>query len=224
MSRKTERVLPSLRRYTTLPVLLDLLKEKQLTLISPTSWADRNDSFYLELYMNGRKAKSVLALCLSEAGETFHHWKVFTKGSDGVCIQFHRDVLLDSVNSIENLLHGPVEYVEINKAKPPRLDRLPFLKRFPYRDEKEYRLVYIDPEHEIDFKCVPIPIDSIEKITLSPWLPENLRRVVSETICSVAGCAVQVSNTALLDNERWKNLGRRCCVALEGEVGPCVRS
>ena len=46
MSRKSERVLPPLRRYTTLPALLDLLKEKQLTLVSPTAWADRNDSFY----------------------------------------------------------------------------------------------------------------------------------------------------------------------------------
>lgn len=223
MSRKPVRVLPSLRRYTTLPILLNLVKEKQLTLVSPTSWADRNDSFYLELYMKARKAKSVLALCLSEAGETFHHWKVFTQGSDGVCIQFHREVLLDSLSSIENLLYGPVDYVEINKAKPPTLERLPFLKRFPYRDEKEYRLVYIDREHEIDFKRFPIPLTAIEKITLSPWLPENLRRVVSETICSVAGCAVQVSNTTLLDNERWKNLGRRCSAASEGEVGPCVR-
>src|SRR5258708_39734668 len=108
MRRKSERVLPPLRRYTTLPALLDLVKEKQLTLVSPTAWADRNDSFYLEQYKNGRKAKSVLALCLSEAGETFHHWKVFTQGSDGVCIQFHRDVLLGAVNSVEYLLHGPV--------------------------------------------------------------------------------------------------------------------
>jgi hypothetical protein len=56
MSRKTERVLPSLRRYTTLPVLLDLLREKRLTLVSPTSWPDRNDSFYLEQHKNGLNA------------------------------------------------------------------------------------------------------------------------------------------------------------------------
>jgi hypothetical protein len=86
MRRKTDRVLPALRRYTTLPVLLDLLKEKRLTLVSPTSWADRNDSFYLEQYKNGRRAESVLALCLSEAGETFHHWRVFTQGSENTTL------------------------------------------------------------------------------------------------------------------------------------------
>jgi hypothetical protein len=149
---------------------------------------------------------------------------VFTQGSEGVCIQFNRDALLKAVSSIENLRHGSVKYVEINKAKLPTLESLPFLKRFPYRDEKEFRLVYIDLEHDVDSKCVPIPIESIERITLSPWLPENLRKVVSETICSVAGYAVQVSNTTLLENERWKNLGRRCVASSDGEVASCVRS
>ena len=127
-SRKTGGVLPPLRRYTTLPALLDLVKERRLTLVSPTTWVDRNDSFYLEQYKLGRKAKSVLALCLSESGETFHHWRVFTQASDGVCVQFHREVLLGAVNGFENLLHGPVQYVEINKARTPTLERLPFLE------------------------------------------------------------------------------------------------
>ena len=115
MTRKINRVLPPLRRYTTLPALLDLLKQRRLTLVSPNAWVDRNDSFYLEQYKLGRKAKSVLALCLSEAGETFHHWRVFTQASDGVCVQFQREVLLGAVSGVENLLHGPVQYVEINK-------------------------------------------------------------------------------------------------------------
>ncbi|HEY3443618.1 MAG TPA: hypothetical protein VGK29_22865 [Paludibaculum sp.] len=209
MGAKTYDVLLPLRRYTTLPAVLDLLKEKRLTLVSPASWPDRNDSFYLELYKKGREAKSVLAVCLSEASETYHHWRIFAQSSDGVCIQFRRDLLLETLGSVRNLLHGPVEYIELNRAKPPALERLPFLKRYPYRDEKEYRIVSVDLKREVETKSFSIPLESVEKITLSPWLPKNLRNVVGETLCSAAGCEIRVSHTTLLDNKRWKNLGSR---------------
>jgi len=173
------------------------------------SWPDRNDSFYLEQYRYGRQAKAVLAVCLSEAGETYHHWRVFTHGADGVCIQFRREMLLTAFKLGKNLLHGPVEYVELNKATAPSLERLPFLKRYPYRDEKEYRFVYVDLKRKAETKCFAIPLDCIEKIILSPWLPKNLTEAVSAAICSIDGCAgMKVSRTTLLENTRWKNLGK----------------
>lgn len=207
MKSKHKQLQPPLRRYTNLPVLLDLLKEKRLTLVNPSGWVDKNDSFYLEQYKIGCKAKSVLALCFSEAGETYHHWRVFTQGSDGICIHFRRDSLIEAIDTAKTILHGRVRYIQMSKAKAPKLDRLPFLKRFPYRDELEYRLVHVDMEHESPVKFVPIPLDSIEKITLSPWLPINLVDAVAETIRLVANCSIRISTTTLLENRRWKNLG-----------------
>ena len=38
----------SIRRYTTLPVLLDMIERQCLTLLPPDSWADRNDREVME--------------------------------------------------------------------------------------------------------------------------------------------------------------------------------
>ncbi len=211
MDEKSNGSLNSLRRYTRLPALLHLLRKREITLLSPTSWADRNDSYYLEQFKARQKAKTVLAICLSEASETYHHWKIFTEGSDsGVCIQFDRDRLLEAFPAKTNVRHGAVEYVELNKATVPALDRLPFLKRFPYRDEREYRFVYADANREVETKSFKIPLGCIEKITLSPWLHKDLAEIVRETVQSVDGCnEITITRTTLLENKRWQNLARQ---------------
>ena len=58
-------MIPFLNRYTSLPVLLDALVHKRLTLLSPTSWEDRNDAYYIERYKETKKLKTVLALCFT---------------------------------------------------------------------------------------------------------------------------------------------------------------
>lgn len=40
----------SLRRYTELPCLIDYLQTKELALLNPALWDDRNDSYYIEMY------------------------------------------------------------------------------------------------------------------------------------------------------------------------------
>lgn len=74
-----------LRRYTDLPFLFDYLRTRELALLSPKSWVDKNDSYFVEQYAKAKGFQSTYALCLAEAPETYHHWKVFTTGSSGVC-------------------------------------------------------------------------------------------------------------------------------------------
>jgi hypothetical protein len=135
-----------LRRYTSLPALLHLLHTRKITLLSPESWDDRNDAFFMSQYKKRRGAKSILALCFAEANETYHHWRVFTHGSDGVCIVFRRDQLVAAFDTVPNIYKQAVEYKLITELQKFRLSvaQLPFLKRQPYRDEKEFRLVYVD--------------------------------------------------------------------------------
>ena len=59
-----------LRRYTNLPALLYLLRERKITLLDPASWDDKNDSYFLSLYHQKKQLKSVLALCFTPAFET----------------------------------------------------------------------------------------------------------------------------------------------------------
>ena len=60
-----------LRRYTSLASALHVLQTRSLTLLSPEKWDDRNDRNFMAAYGRTQKASSILALCFSEAGETY---------------------------------------------------------------------------------------------------------------------------------------------------------
>jgi hypothetical protein len=70
------------------------LLNKKIVLLNPSSWEDRNDSHYLERYKADKKLKTLVALCFSKKRETFHHWKIFSGGPAGVCVEFDKDMLL----------------------------------------------------------------------------------------------------------------------------------
>lgn len=77
-----------MRRYTELPSLIYMLAYRKITLLDPSSWDDKNDSYFFSLYRDKVKLKSVLALCFTQARDTYHHWRVFAPGSadvPGIC-------------------------------------------------------------------------------------------------------------------------------------------
>ena len=165
-----------LLRYTNLPVLIDILSKQELTLLNPISWDDRNDSYYLEVYKKKKDLKTLAALCFTTKSETYHHWSVFSGGSAGICIQFNKEKLLMSLESDNDIKSDYVSYkmIENLKSNPPSLEELPFLKRYAYKDEKEYRIIYTNKNNEMETKSIGIDISCIEKIILSPWIPDPL--------------------------------------------------
>jgi hypothetical protein len=221
VKKTSNKKISVLRRYTSLPALLHLLHNKQITLLSPASWDDKNDAFFMSEYKRCQEVKSVLALCFSEANETYHHWRVFTDGSDGVCVEFKRDELLAAFDTVANIRKRAVQYKLMTKLKNfhPSVGQLPFLKRQPYKDEKEFRLVYVDGSEEIAAKGFYIDLTCIQRITLNPWMPKPLADAVKLTIHSIDGCkSVEVYQTTLLENERWKAVARRCG-HVDGSIG-----
>ena len=132
----------TLRRYTELPYLIDYLQSGELALLNPKAWDDRNDSFYIEEYARARELEGIYALCLAEAFETYHHWRVFSNGSGGVCIEFDKDKLIAEVADVPGLRAETVQYRTIKalREQPVAESDLPFLKRHAFRDEKEFRL------------------------------------------------------------------------------------
>lgn len=200
----------SLRRYTDLPALLYLLREQKITLLDPQSWDDSNDSHYLALYREKKKLKSVLAVCFTQAGETYQHWRVFAGGSDGVCIRFRRSALLKAVKKHAGVRAGSVTYLTLTKARKetPAVEDLPFLKRYAFQHENEFRMIYESKREHVTNLDIAIPLNCIERITLSPWMHSDLSAGVKERLHSIAGCSsIEIVRSTLISNEEWKALG-----------------
>ena len=200
-----------LRRYTSLPSLLDLLVTKELTLLTPDSWDDKNDAFYLQQYKEKKKLKAVYAMCFTEANETYHHWRVFSGNNVGVCITFIFNTFMGYLERTPRLVHRYMTYSRMAdlESNPPKVAELPFVKRSAYADEREYRVVCPDKADALLAKRIPVGLDSIYKITLSPWLPESLHDSTKTAIRSIPGCnKLKIYRTRILDNERWKRIAQ----------------
>ena len=161
----TSRKIQILRRYTDLPALIHLLRSKQVTLLSPTTWDDRNDRHYMEVFKQRKKLKALLALCFSEAGETYHHWKVFAPGSSGVCIEFNKAALIAALPKAD-FTHSKMDYRTIADLSASNLlvKDLPFTKRHAFGDEREYRIVYASKITDVATQTFPISISTIPVI------------------------------------------------------------
>lgn len=199
----------SLRRYTNLAAAIHILQTRAITLLDPSSWDDGNDRHFMAHYKQQRRLKTLLALCFAEDNETYHHWKVFASGCEGVCIEFDKEGLIATAKHFPGVIVGNVDYVQIKDARkaPPRLDQLPFTKRYPYHPENEFRIIYEHQSQLIPTRDISISLDLINRITLSPWMPKPLRASVVETLRSIAGCSkLKIYRTTLLENEQWKQL------------------
>ena len=202
----------SLRRYTSLPILFDMLANKKITLLDPTSWEDRNDSFYVERYREKKQFKTVLALCFTTKRETFHQWKVFAGNSSGVCIRFSDDKLMACFDHNHKIRTGYVAYRLMRDLEhnPPTVDELPFIKRRQYEDEAEFRILYEDRKKELQTKAFVIDLKCIDRITLSPWLPPNVAKTVKNVIWQMPGCStMNIIRTGVIENRMWKKVANR---------------
>jgi len=199
-----------LRRYTNIPALIHLLTAKKITLLDPASWDDKNDSHFLSLYREKKSLQTVLALCFTQTSETYHHWRVFADGSSGICITFDREELVAAMKKQRGVSAKAVRYLKLPEIRRKRLkvDDLPFLKRFPYGDEREFRIVYESKRVKTTFLDIKIPLGCIKRITLSPWIPVALTADVRNIIRGIGGCGdLQVARSTLIGNDEWKDLG-----------------
>jgi hypothetical protein len=196
-----------LRRYTELPQAIELLKSRSLTLLDPQHWDDKNDAVLIEKYRKMRGLEKILALCFTEASETYHHWKIYARGVAGVCIEFHKERLLDSIPRGRGFRHGPVKYIRVDElaSYQKSASKWPFLKRLPFSGEKEYRLIYEDKEEGENTAChVNFELKAINHIYLSPWVHKQTAAAVANMIRYLPQCGdLNVTKTTLVSNRKW---------------------
>jgi hypothetical protein len=195
------------RRYTNLAAAIHLFTSKSITLLNPATWDDTNDAYYMAEYKRLTKAQSVLALCFAECDERYHHWKVFSHGSDGVSILFDKDALLGPLLGDPSIHAEHIRYRMVDAMRHDilEIDSLPFLKRHPYQDENEFRIIFTGMHDAEETKSYPIKLSSIKRVTLSPWLSTKLSDSVKRTLKSIDGCKnIRISRSTLVGNEAWK--------------------
>ena len=171
----------------------------------PISWDDRNDRHMMEAYKRSAKLETVLALCFAECAETYHHWKVFTSGTSGVCIEFHRDKLIKALP--QEVAYSSMDYKTIKELNPDeiKVKDLPFVKRVGFIDEQEFRLVFTSQTTAISTKKIPVPLSAIKRVVLNPWLHEELAESVTEMFSKLAEKEnLGVTKSALIDSPSWR--------------------
>jgi hypothetical protein len=199
-----------LRRYTTLPFVLDALYHKRLPLLDPTKWDDKNDSYFIERYKQKKDVQTVLVTCFAYSVEKYHHWKIYAGDSSGICIEFDRFRFLERLNKENKFRVKKVGYYFIDslEREVPTIDDLPFIKRKPYEDECEYRVIYENKDKKIPIEYIQITPKDIQRIIINPWVNKSVSNSVKSVIKSIEGFQrTTVFQSTVLENEKWKKIG-----------------
>ena len=102
-----------------------------------------------------------------------------------------------------------MEYLKLKDAKKrkPTIDELPFIKRYAFEDEDEFRIIFESTDLILPIKNISIPLSSIEKVTLSPWAPPILAKHIKEILKSIPGCEnLDIVRSTLIGNNEWKSI------------------
>jgi hypothetical protein len=199
--------LSQLKRYTELPYVIQILETRRLTLVNPSSWDDKNDSHYVQTYRDRKGHGSVLALCLTSALQTYHHWRVFTHGASGACIYFNDKKFLSWIKADAFITGREVRYKTLSQVQemPPALEDLPFVKRKAYEHEAEFRLLHTTRGKSVAVKSFELPLEVIDKVILNPWLPPATAKAVERLIHRIEGCKkIDVLRATIVKNDAWQ--------------------
>ena len=190
-----------LRRYVSSEDGLAYLRAGSIALGEYAHWKDISERASLEAYedLKSLTRNSLRLACFTQAPETYHHWNLYAR--KGLCFILRREQVEEQASQV-GIRCQSVEYTKVASLKDTNLESWPFLKRLPYQDEQEYRLISDAGDNSIQ-----LTPDSVERIYLSPWLSakqENeVRDMVRGRYSDANGCAIKVSKTTILENEQW---------------------
>ena len=98
-----------------------------------------------------------------------------------------------------------VKYRRIKSIEenPIKIDQMPFRKRYPYRIEKEFRVIW---EGTTNKKYIEIDIDlnSIIKITISQNMPNDIYHTIVDLLRSeINDPERKINRSTVFESKRW---------------------
>jgi len=201
-------------RYSSIAYVIDALTRREIRLLDPSSWIDKNDSLYMNFYKQFRGVANVFASCCTLSKETFQHWYIFGGSSAGAFIEYDRAKLEACFEALKTkghkLRYESVSYLTLERVEKPQatLERFPFLKRWGFEAEKEYRIIAETNDETLISYPIPIPLSAINRIVINPWLPRSVVDSLREVIHSIEGCEnLKVDHSRLIESDRWMAAG-----------------
>jgi hypothetical protein len=194
-----------LNRYTTLPVLLDMLNRKRLVLLDPTTWEEKNDSEVLLEYKRRNKLCALFALCCSQGDETILHWKTFADGISGCCVEFDLATLIALLKTLDGVRFGPVDYRKSKDVSGGAIDvaKMPFTKRWPYRCEEEFRIIWESRTTATGFE-IDFDLRMINRITISQRMPDQTYATIREYLrAAFKNPDQRINRSTIYQNRVW---------------------
>lgn len=196
----------TLNRFISIDRMFDIISKKKIKMSDHKYWEDKNDKCVLDKYKTELRYKSLFALCFLCEPETIYHWKCFAKKMDTCCIEFDGKKLINSIRDKKCFKYGKVKYIPIKKMKEKltKVECLPFSKRHPYRNEAEYRIIFVSKSQKNE-KIIPINNSSmVNKITINPYLPERCFKIIKKELSEVYTIK-EVNRSTVIENPDWKN-------------------
>jgi len=202
-----------LHRYTSIKNLMELIKLNKLTLVNPEkwlslSWSDKNDALNLQLYEKQKKT-NIYALCFTQEEESHFYWDSVGGGSVECRITFDGQMLIEKLNN-SGVRWGLINYFKIPELKKViqdkklQLNDVPFVKRWPYRQEKEFRIIWEGKKQKDSIKIITVDHDAVKSIAINDRISDEKFNAIKEEIKSIKNFKPdRLSRVTVHQNSLW---------------------
>lgn len=189
----------------TIQKAMDMFENKWFVLVNPSAWLDPFENFIskVKFYENGKEKhieylENIYGICLTLGSETNLMWDAYTPNKNGIRLTFSIKKLINELKSDSDFdansfiakqvsyvrykdfmsrLDNDIELVRLFKNQDMRIIENLFEKRYEYRYEEEFRILYnannSDHKSKEILKIQIDPTNIVEGIRFDPKMPDS---------------------------------------------------
>ncbi len=173
-------------------------------------WEDRNDAELIELYNEHHPERKAAVLCFLNDDESIYHWVYFTNGHDSedvCCMEFDKNRLLEIAKEC-GFECREVQYDTLKEVSFDDEYELLFTKRWPYRNEREFRIVRLYEEDDASEFFLPVK-DALARITVSGKLTQEECERRTRELKENFRVSCDINHSTVFRNDKWIQCARR---------------